>query len=53
MVIFCVSSNRCGKIEGVRILPGKFCAFVEFSSPDETALALDIMQVCKRHISAL
>ena len=43
---FYVFTNRCVSVEGVHIIEDKYCAFVEFSSPEDTAIALEQMQVC-------
>lgn len=37
---------RCGQVESIRMLPARFCAFVNFKEPESAARALKELQVC-------
>ena len=37
--------SRCGHVDNVRILPKRFCAFVNFEKADSAAIALEKLQV--------
>ena len=37
--------SRCGHVDNVRILPKRFCAFVNFEKADSAAVALEKLQV--------
>lgn len=37
---------RYVSVEGVHIIGEKYCAFVEFTTSEDTAIALEQMQVC-------
>ena len=37
--------SRCGRVDNVRILPKRFCAFVNYDQAESAALALEKLQV--------
>ena len=37
--------SRCAKVDNVRLLPKRFCAFVNFSTPEGACTALEKLQV--------
>lgn len=39
--------SRCGRVDNVRILPKRFCAFVNYDKAESATLALEKLQVGK------
>ena len=39
--------SRCGRVDNVRILPKRFCAFVNYEKAESATLALEKLQVRK------
>ena len=37
--------SRCGRVDNVRILPKRFCAFVNYDKAESATLALEKLQV--------
>ena len=37
--------SRCGRVDNVRILPKRFCAFVNFEKAESAAITLEKLQV--------
>lgn len=37
--------SRCGRVDNVRILPKRFCAFVKYEKSESAAIALEKLQV--------
>ena len=37
--------SRCGRVDNVRILPKRFCAFVNYEKAEAAAIALEKLQV--------
>ena len=37
--------SRCGRVENVRILPKRYCAFINFESAESAAKAIQKLQV--------
>ena len=45
--------SRCGRVDTVRILPKRYCAFVNYDKPDSAAVALEKLQVMKLNITCV
>lgn len=45
--------SRCGRVDTVRILPKRYCAFVNYDQHDSAAAALEKLQVTKLNITCL
>ena len=45
--------SRCGRVDTVRILPKRYCAFVNYDNHDSAAVALEKLQVMKLNITFL
>ncbi|XP_015765487.1 PREDICTED: uncharacterized protein LOC107344346 [Acropora digitifera] len=45
--------SRCGRVDTVRILPKRYCAFVNYDQHDSAAAALEKLQVMKLNITCL
>ena len=38
--------SKVGKVVNVKILPEKYCAFINYANPEDTVRAIEKLQVC-------